>query len=180
MSEVEKRPWLQMYTIAEAVVAKLRPACHRIEIAGSLRRRKSMVGDIEIVAIPIRHTDLFGEPVDRSLVDDELGKWPIQLHLNGQKLKKFSFEGTSGQTYTIDLFLQPDPATWGVNYLLRTGSPEFSKRMVTPKMHGGYKPDGFEIDKARVWRNGVALATPDEECIFDLWGMCYVDPEDRI
>ena len=38
--------------IAEKVKAELAPHCERIEIAGSLRRKKEFVGDIEIVAIP--------------------------------------------------------------------------------------------------------------------------------
>ncbi len=38
--------------IAEKVKAQLAPHCERIEIAGSIRRKKPDVGDIEIVAIP--------------------------------------------------------------------------------------------------------------------------------
>jgi DNA polymerase/3'-5' exonuclease PolX len=64
MSDNEKRPYAQMMTIARAVVERLRPACQRIEIAGSLRRHRPMVGDIEICAIPIMPTDLFGEPLN--------------------------------------------------------------------------------------------------------------------
>lgn len=38
--------------IAEAVLKELGPHCERIAIAGSVRRRKPEVKDIEIVAIP--------------------------------------------------------------------------------------------------------------------------------
>ena len=57
-----KRPYSQVLPIAESLVEKLRPACERIEIAGSLRREKAMVGDIEIVAVPRLERDLLGEP----------------------------------------------------------------------------------------------------------------------
>src|SRR5438105_60329 len=48
--------------IAAAIVADLAPSCARIQVAGSVRRRKELVGDIEIVAVP-RHAPagLFGD-----------------------------------------------------------------------------------------------------------------------
>lgn len=38
--------------IAEKIKAQLAPHCDRIEIAGSIRRKKPEVKDIEIVVIP--------------------------------------------------------------------------------------------------------------------------------
>lgn len=189
MSSNIKLPWLQMRTVADAVVHKLQPACHRIEVAGSLRRMQELVGDIEIVAIPRMDIDLFGNPLDTSEVDWLLKTWPlkshsclsgVEWHKNGQKYKQFSFAGSSGYSYKIDLFLQPDPATWAVNFLLRTGNADFSHRMVTPKAFGGYKPDGYEVRDARVWRGGVAVDVLDEGDIFDLWGMKFIAPKDRV
>lgn len=179
MSESTKRPYSQMYGMACGLVERLRPACQRIEIAGSIRRKKTMIGDIEIVAIPTPITDLFGEPAGTTLVDATLAAWPVRLIKNGQKYKQFQFEGKSGEVYTVDLFLQPSPATWGVNFMIRTGSPEFSKRMVTKRSLGGYMPDDLRVDEARVWRNGVVLDTPEEADVFDLWGMDFIEPEDR-
>src|SRR5690606_7931246 len=72
---------------AERLVTALAPACARIEIAslfpsviaGSIRRGKLQVGDIELVAIPsVVHAvqrDLFGEVVTvraRDLLDERL------------------------------------------------------------------------------------------------------------
>lgn len=179
MSETEKRPYAQVLHVANHIVEALRPACHRIEIAGSLRRKKEMVGDIEIVAIPKLHTNLIGEPMDTSEVDDLLANWPIVLGKNGKKYKAFSFEWQPGWTFKVDLFLQPDPATWGYNFMVRTGSAEFSKAMVTPIEYGGHKPKGYEIREARIYRNGVLLHTPEEEDIFRTWGMDFVPPEQR-
>ena len=179
MSNNVKVPWLQARTVAQALINKLEPACHRIKIAGSLRRRMELVGDIELVAIPRMDIDLFGSPLDTSDLDRLLAECPVTMHKNGAKYKQFSFTGTSGYTYKVDLFLQPDPATWGVNFMLRTGSAQFSHRMVTPKWQGGYKPDELEVKDARVWRAGLALDTPEEEAVFDLWGMKFVKPEAR-
>lgn len=42
----------EAYQIATRIKAELQPHCERIEIAGSIRRNKPEVKDIEIVAIP--------------------------------------------------------------------------------------------------------------------------------
>ncbi len=79
----------------------------------------------------------------------------------------------------MDLFLQPDPATWGVNMLLRTGSAEFSRKMVTKRSAGGFMPDFYQVRDARVWAGARMLETPEEEVIFHTWGMAYVLPPQR-
>src|SRR5436190_14063617 len=47
-----QRPLPDAERIAAAIVADLAPSCACIQVAGSVRRRKEVVGDIEIVAIP--------------------------------------------------------------------------------------------------------------------------------
>jgi len=63
--------------------------------------------------------------------------------------------------------------------MIRTGSAEFAKRMVTTQWHGGLMPDGLSVSGARVWRGTQLLNTPEEGDVFKLWGMTYVKPEDR-
>ena len=57
---------------AQIIAARLAPYCERIEIAGSIRRKRETVGDIELVAISRRGTNLLGEPTDQQLVDQPL------------------------------------------------------------------------------------------------------------
>jgi DNA polymerase/3'-5' exonuclease PolX len=45
-------PLARAVSIAETTRAALAPHCERIAIAGSVRRRRSFVGDIELVCIP--------------------------------------------------------------------------------------------------------------------------------
>jgi len=66
--------------IAEQIRVLLRPACNRIEIAGSIRRRKPEVGDIELLCIP-----KYFAGVDQ--LDRELGALMIQRIL-GFRLNK--------------------------------------------------------------------------------------------
>jgi DNA polymerase/3'-5' exonuclease PolX len=176
----DKRPYALMRAMADALVAKLTPACTRIEIAGSIRREAAEAGDIELVAIPKFVPDLFGDSSAITEVDLLLPTLPIRLLKNGKKYKQFTFDDARGRPVQVDLFLQTDPATWGVNFLLRTGSDAFARRMVTPRLHNGYMPDGFRVLHARVWRAGAALSTPEEHDIFDLWGMPFAPPRGRM
>ena len=173
------RPYTQVMPIAEMLVERLRPACTRIEIAGSLRRKEAIIGDIEIVAIPILELDLLGEPTGVSAIDYLFVGWQVKLTKNGTKQKQFMVTTNRGAVYQVDLFLQPDPATWGVNFLLRTGHRNFSTRMVTPKSVGGYMPAGYQVSGARVWYQGELVETPEEEDVFRLWGMAVIPPSER-
>ena len=57
-----QRPLPDAERIAAAIVADLAPFCARIQVAGSVRRHKAVVGDIEIVAIPrYAPTGFFGD-----------------------------------------------------------------------------------------------------------------------
>lgn len=193
MSSNTKLPYRQVMPLAEKLVERLAPACVRIEIAGSLRRQCPYVGDIELVAIPKFVRPVLGQtPVECwgwSELDHLLAKLESAKQidiLKGGKLRgrdrkytQFAFVSNAGQQYTVDLFLQPDPATWGVNLMIRTGSQDFSRRMVTPKAKGGWMPNEFNVADARVWLGPDAVTTPEERTVFELWGMAYVRPEER-
>jgi DNA polymerase/3'-5' exonuclease PolX len=182
-----KRPFSQVMPIAEKIVDRLTPYCDRIEIAGSLRRQKSEIGDIEIIAIPKRQTDLFGVPdISRSELDAYLNSLMSGGKIRytekkrwGDKLKSFVVSTTDGNEYQIDLFLQPDPATWGVNMMIRTGCADFSKKMVTQRSKGGWMPDDMYVREARLWRDGEALLTSEESMVFAWMNKAWVEPCDR-
>ena len=52
MSTKNHRPYKVVKIIADGLVERLYSTCLRIEIAGSLRRQRPMVGDIELVCVP--------------------------------------------------------------------------------------------------------------------------------
>ena len=52
MSQGKRIPIEVARRVADRLVTVLAPACERIEIAGSIRRQRPTVGDIELVAIP--------------------------------------------------------------------------------------------------------------------------------
>lgn len=166
-----KKLYAEALQVAEKLVDWLAPACDRIVIAGSIRRRCDLIGDIELVAIPTPLRNLFGEPTGETLLDLHLRK--TDLLKNGDRYKQFMDSG-----YQVDLFLaQPD--TFGYILMLRTGSAAFSHSMVTPVSMGGLRPPEITVKDGQVFQHGALVAVPDEDALFALWKMQTPTPEQR-
>ena len=175
MSAAVKLPYPVVLPIAERVVEALRPYCERIAIAGSLRREKPMVGDIEIVAIPRRRVDLFNEPLPGpTILDAFLDSRAVAFAKRGERYQQFRY----GAQTTVDLFL-PTAATWGSVFTIRTGSWEFSRWLVTSQAAGGAAPDGLIFRDGRLLANGRLLLTPEETDVFAALGLAYIPPVER-
>lgn len=161
---------------AEYIVELLRPVCARIEIAGSLRRGKADIGDIEIVALPLTTPvqDMFGAVVDHaSKLDPVLDRWRWPRRKAGPLYRQYEVEGRQ-----LDLFICT-PQTWAVNLLLRTGSAKFSQRFVTDRRHGGMLPHGYKVKHAQLYKDNEPVFVEDEPQLFELLGLQWVAPEDR-
>lgn len=175
----ERRPLAHMRHIADALAAKLAGVCTRVEVAGSIRRDKPMIGDIELCVIPPMQGDLFGvESPDLDALTRHMDAWPIAYNKQGDRYRQFTFDMPGAAPITVDLFLA-NPDNYGYILMLRTGSWEFSKRMVSPREWGGMKPEHIRVADGVVYEYGAAVAVPDEERLFALWGMDYIEPKER-
>lgn len=164
-------------TMTQALVRELTPVCERLLITGSLRRGRATVGDIELVVIPKMEPvlDMFGIPIEhRSLLDGRLAQLALTFSKNGPKYKQFSWSGMP-----VDLFVQVEPATWGMNATIRTGSQAFSEWLVTARQYGGGLPAPIISQDARLWDGTTALDTPEEFDVFQVLGLPWVAPQDR-
>ena len=182
MSKSDRRLTLEAATeIGLRLIKLLRPGCERIEIAGSIRRKRPLIGDIEIVCIPRMTTDLIGQPVESEL-DPVIGEliatgMVTAPHRNGPRHKSFGIPMKGRLTFNLDLFLTT-PECWGVVFAIRTGSAAYSKNLVTQRQWGGYLPNGHRVEGSRVWKGQEVLETPEEEDFFTLCGG-WVPPEKR-
>lgn len=171
MSNTTKQPLAQVETVAQRIIEALAPFCERIEVAGSIRRRRPLVGDIEIVALPRRQRNLFGEPVNSPTeLDVFLAEKGVAFLKNGDKYKSFGYG-----RHKVDLFLPASAAHWGCVFTIRTGSAEFSQWLVTEpcRKRGGMFRDG------RLWVAGRLVDTPEEADVFTALGVPWVPPEER-
>lgn len=125
--------------IASDIVEKLSPHCDLINIAGSCRREKPEVKDIEIVALPsvVTGKDLFGgdmEPYRKKEFVDVvrcLGR-VIKGNSHGKMMQIQLPE------IMLDLFM-PDDFDYYRQYAIRTGSAEWTARFIA----GGWKSIGW-------------------------------------
>ena len=156
----------QATSIAERVKAQLAPHCARIEIAGSIRRRKADVGDIEIVAIP--------NPYDVGLfasgIAPIVSAWP---KVRGELPCKYT-QRTLPDGIALDLFFAT-AENWGLIYAIRTGSADYSHRVLAC----GWRRNGYKSADGMLSLNGVAVPVREEWDLFRLAGVPWVDPEAR-
>jgi DNA polymerase/3'-5' exonuclease PolX len=167
--------YAQAKAIADGMVERLSGYCDRIEVAGSVRRKKPEVHDIEIVAIP--------KAIDEPNMFDAVGKreFPSDLFLpyrmikNGSRYKQMELpEGIN-----LDLFIVLPPAQLGVILTIRTGPADFSHKIVTSKSFGGYLPGDCKVHDGGVYRGGELIPMPEETDFLDFVGLGWIEPEKR-
>lgn len=154
--------------IAERVKAELAPHCIRIEIAGSIRRKKSEVGDIEIVAMP--------KPYDIGLFANGIAPVVNQwVKVKGELPCKYT-QRILPEGIKLDLFFA-DPENWGLILAIRTGSAEYShKELAVRWVRLGYESREGHLES----RFGkLRIPVPEEIDLFRILGINYVEPENR-
>jgi DNA polymerase/3'-5' exonuclease PolX len=174
----QKIPYAAALEVAQALRTALDLACDRTLIAGSLRRQKTEVGDLELVIQPKAEPilDMFGAVVgQQNLLDERLAVLGITTFTkNGERYKQFTWEGIS-----VDLFVAT-PETWGCVATIRTGSADFTRWLVTKKRQGGACPEMYSFKGGRIWAGSKALDTSEERHVFDLLELDWIEPAARI
>lgn len=183
------------------LVESLADVCQWIEVAGSIRRGKEWVGDVELVVIPRTETqevrvDLFThedqtvcllekrirELEAEGYVRPRLNK--LGRHIAWVKDSESRFvalEWLYNDHFPIDVFIvrQDRMAWWGWHLLLRTGPGAANKVLVTDRRKRGLKPSNVYIDDGKVWRDGALYPLKTETDVFSMYGMRFVPPEYR-
>jgi DNA polymerase/3'-5' exonuclease PolX len=178
MSKTEqKMPYNYALELAQTLETTLRFGCERTLIAGSIRRKRAEIGDIELVVMPKMQPiyDMFGDVVgERSMLDDVLATLgPLSYTKSGPRFKQFTWEGAP-----VDLFIASRD-TWGCVATIRTGSADFSHWLVTPRKYGGGCPSHLKFVEGRVMYGVQALETPEEADVFKALDLKWVPIENR-
>lgn len=194
--------------IAKAFVAEIEPYTDQLIVAGSLRRRLARIGDIEVVCVPkveieqVEMVGLFGSEFERRDVDrlDEhmarlLEAGTVEKRLDaagsprwGRKLKYLTYRGAP-----VDLFA-PEAGQFGWHLVLRTGPAAFSRQLVVPTMDDkgrkgrtkdrrpGLMPPNLIAEGGwlRYRLSRERIETPDEQSVFELFGLPWREPWERM
>lgn len=155
------------------------------EFAGSVRRCREKVGDVEHVIVPkfgevkvglfATTQNLLWIHLDALVRDGVLAK-----HDYGERRQSFrwgeKYRGVDYRGFNHEMFTTTIDA-WGAIFLIRTGPASFS-RGVVERMNkiGLYKQiDGRPIHVA----SGERVVVRDEAAMLKLAGLDYIAPEDR-
>ncbi|KKM14593.1 hypothetical protein LCGC14_1704550 [marine sediment metagenome] len=157
----------QAQKTADSAVERFRPSCTKIEVAGSVRRRRPFVNDIDIVLIP---TDRYA--LDRVLMEMavEFTGSP-KLKIAGPKIARVLYRGIY-----LDIYYAT-AETFPTLLLIRTGSRRHNVSLAFRAKDKGWRlhasGDGlFDADDQRI-------AGDTEESIFETLGLPYKAPEKR-
>lgn len=177
------------------LLALLRPHCVCCSVAGSVRRGKPRVKDIEIVCVPdvVRAPgELFETSSSVDVFLDEATKrgplrWDEERPLNGPRQKRLTWElrhpgddpeGVIG----VDLFIA-EAGNYGAILAIRTGPADFSHLMVTRQEFRGALPEDLRQRDGYLWLQTNAgpqrIDTPTEQGWFQLIGVPCWPPEQR-
>jgi DNA polymerase (family 10) len=156
-------PWLQSITV-------------KCEVAGSVRRRRPVVGDLDFVGVPRLQIgeDLLGNVTE--LVNVSANHIRERATTDGWTLTKdgpsyFSWISAHVQ---VDLWLV-DPPTYISNLVCRTGSKEHNVTMATHARDLGLE---WKSTKG-IYRRGDLLKLETEEDFYRALKLPFIPPESR-
>ncbi|MFB7373054.1 DNA polymerase/3'-5' exonuclease PolX [Streptomyces sp. NPDC056222] len=154
--------------VAEQLVAELSEirGCVRCTYAGSLRRMKETIGDIDILVAARRSAPFM----------DALVALPSTAEVIAQGEKKTSVRTVAG--LQVDLRVLP-PASWGAGLQYFTGSKAHNIRTRELAVRQGLKLSEYGLFDAE---SGESLTSATEEAIYERLGLPWIPPtlrEDR-
>ena len=166
--------------LAERIVEALRPHCERIEIAGSIRRERAEVNDIDLVLIP-KDIGAIVQRVLQSCILLRGGLTSVNIIAQYNSPKR----GDPLDKCQVDLFiahngiqdlLQNLPTNFGTLFLCRTGSMQHNIALADLAKSKGWHWDpyrGVMDEKKQV------IASATEEEVYEALGLRWREPAQR-
>jgi DNA polymerase (family X) len=149
--------------LAKQVESVVKPLCDKLEVVGSIRRQKPMVGDVDFVVV--------GTECNWGKIVQDLNK--AKVICAGKSVIKLNFPFESS-LFQVD-FYRATEQTFGVQELIRTGSADHNMWLASYALSKGFRlkySEGLIKDK-------VAVAGETEESVFITLGLPCPKPEER-
>lgn len=157
--------------LAFKIIRTIEPYCLRAQIAGSIRRCKGTVNDIDIVV----------EPKPRSwikMIKEIRREFDAITEKQGDKLATLyvPFASRQGRSHVqVDLY-RASKRTWGILLLIRTGSAEYNIYLCKLAIRKGYR---LAYSKGLLNKKGEVIASKTERDVFQALELDYIPPQDR-
>ncbi len=149
--------------LAEQIKSMVKPLFDKLEIVGSTRRQKLLVGDIDFVAVS---ADCAWSKIVPVLKDSEVicsGKSIVKLN--------FPFENNFFQ---VD-FYRATRQTFGIQELVRTGSADHNMWLAGYALSNGFR---LKYSEGLI-KDNVVVAGDSEENVFAALDLQYPEPQFR-
>jgi len=186
-AEDRKWPRALARVVALELSERLSSVCERIEVAGSIRRGKRQVGDVELLIIPRCFFDRNKEgevvpvPETDKLIERLETEGVLGRRLNskgrttvGAKNKLMVHVETA---MAVDLFFTT-PSCWWNALTCRTGGAETNKRLAQSAIANGRNWNVY--GEGVTLSDGKVIRAESEEHVFELCGVPYLSPDQRL
>lgn len=178
-----KRPINLVLPYALEIQEHLKPYCEQIEILGSIRRGKELVGDIEFIIIP--KCNLVPNTAQRSFFDEPVmveKVIPQFFHaLSSYKIVKGGFENggklvqfMAPRRISVDAF-RANAQNYGYIKVLRTGPHEHNVGFIIPML----KMKGYELSDGYVKYHDKIIPIYEEEDLYRIIEIDVIPPDER-
>ena len=151
---------------AAQIKATVEALCELIEVAGSIRRQKPKVHDIDFVVVA-------KSDADWQKINEKLKQLKAKPNCSGNSVIK-AFVPCENGFFQVD-FYRAKPSTFGILLLVRTGSADHNMWLA-----------GYAISKEMrikysegLIKDGVAVAGETEKGVFEALGLPYPLPSER-
>jgi len=153
-------------SIAEQIKTATATHCEIIEIAGSIRRQKPTVHDIDFVAVA--KSDFEWQKISQTLKHKK-----AKLLCSGNSVIKALMPSEKG-FFQVD-FYRAQPNTFGIHLLVRTGSAEHNTWLASLAISKGMRIKYSE----GLTKDGNVIAGETEQSVFEALGLPTPQPSQR-
>ena len=152
--------------LAEAIKAAVEGNCEKIEVAGSIRRQKPKVHDIDFVVVAKSDSDW-------QAINEVLRRMKAKPNCSGPKLIKTYLPCQNG-TFQVD-FYRAKPSTFGIHLLIRTGSAQHNCWLAGYAISKGMR---LKYSEGLI-KDAAPIAGEDENGVFSALGLHCPLPTER-
>jgi len=151
---------------AAQIKAAVETHCELIEVAGSIRRQKSKVHDIDFVVVAKSDGDWLK-------INEKLKQLKAKPNCSGNSVIK-AFVPCENGFFQVD-FYRAKPSTFGILLLVRTGSAEHNMWLAGCAISKGMR---IRYSEGLI-KDGVAIAGETEQGVLEALGLPYPLPSER-
>ena len=171
IKKVEKLKLVQAEGIASLVVSLTDAWCQKIEVVGSIRRKKPAIHDIDFVVLTYENEH---DEHWKALKDSMITMAGVKVILNGPEIFRTLLPLEGGEWVQVD-FYRAKPETYGVHKLVRTGSAEHNIFLAKLAIKQDLR---LQYSRGIVEGNTVNAGSDETEC-FHALNLEFIPPELR-